>query len=310
VRAANLADRPADRAALGRTLRYDVRGVWLEVTSNIETVLDVVDATYAAYRMDNGIAGPPAPDETLSFSLMVAARGEPCLLHVPGGRIEALESPAVGLLALLEAMVGEIVAASHRRGILAVHAGAVAGPAGATIIAGRSGQGKTTLVLGLVRHGFGLLSDELALLDPAAGLVRAYRRSAHVRPATLELIPELGPLADRPVHRLGGGVEWTVRPQEIAALLGGRLSDDAPLGAVILLDGAPDPTNAPRLTEVAAAVATLELLRTTWAASIDFRGTLTTLGTMLAEVPCFRLAVGDFEATVTSVAERAERGRG
>ena len=207
-------------------------------------------------------------------------------------------------------MVGQVVGACYRLGILAVHAGAVAGPSGATLIAGRSGQGKTTLVLGLVRHGFGLLSDELALLDPDAGLVHAYRRSAHVRPATLGLLPELQPLAGRATHRLGGGVEWTVEPEEVAGLLGGRLSDSAPLAAAIILDGAPDPTRAPRLTEIAPAVASLELLRTTWAASVDFSGTLSTLGTMLAEVPCFRLAVGDFEATVATVAERLERGRG
>lgn len=307
---ADLSDRAVDRPAVGRTTHYDVRGIRLDVTSDLEPVLEVVDATYAAFRIDSGTARPRQRDDVLAFSLAARGGGGPCLLSAPGGRTELLESPAIGLLALLEAMVGEIVAALHRRGVLAVHAGAVAGRSGAAIIAGRSGQGKTTLVLGLVRHGLGLLSDELALLDPAAGLVEPYRRSAHVRPPTLGLIPELQPLASRPTHRLGGGVEWTVAPQEVAGLLGGRLADAAPLAAVVLLEGTPDPAIAPRLTEVAPAVAALELLRTTWAASIDFTGTLTALGTMLAGLPCLRLAVGDFEATVAAVAERLEHGRG
>jgi hypothetical protein len=307
---ADLLDRVLDRPLAGRTIHYDVRDIRLDVTSDLELVLEVVDATYAAFRIDDGAARPAQHDEIRAFSLAAQGGGGPCLLSAPGGRTELLESPAIGLLALLEAMVGEIVAALHQRGVLAVHAGAVAGRDGAAVIAGRSGQGKTTLVLGLVRHGLGLLSDELALLDPIAGLVEPYRRSAHVRPPTLGLIPELRPLAGRPTHRLGGGVEWTVGAQEVAALLGGRLADAAPLAAVILLDGTPDPSIAPRLTEVAPAVAALELLRTTWAASIDFTGTLTALGTMLAEVPCLRLAVGDFEATVAAVAERLDRGRG
>jgi hypothetical protein len=307
---ADLPDRAIDRPPAGRTLRYHVRGIRLDVTSDLEPVLEVVDATYAAFRLDDGTARRAQRDEILAFSLAAQGGGGPCLLSAPGGRTELLESPAIGLLALLEAMVGEIVAALHRRGVFAVHAGAVVGRSGAAVIAGRSGQGKTTLVLGLVRHGLGLLSDELALLDPATGLVEPYRRSAHVRPTTLGLIPELRPLSGRPTHRLGGGVEWTVGPQEVAGLLGGRLADATPLATVILLDGIPDPSIAPRLTEVAPAVAALELLRTTWAASIDFSGTLTALGAMLAGTPCVRLAVGDFEATVLAVAERLERDRG
>ena len=303
-----LEDRVAPSFGVARTLGYDVRGTRLEVTSDLDPVLEIVEATYAAFRIAEG-SPQPASGTVLAFSLL-SQGGERCLLRAPHGRSEPFESATTGLLGLLEAMVGEIVAAMHRQGVLAVHAGAVAGRHGAAIVAGRSGQGKTTLVLGLVRHGLGLLSDELAVLDPAAGLVEPYRRSAHVRPATLGLIPELGPLAGRPAVRLGGGVEWTVSPQEVVGLLGGRLADPAPLSAVLILDGTPDPTIAPRLSEVTPAVAALELLRTTWAASVDFTGTLRSIGAMLAGIPCLRLAVGDFEATVATVAERLEQDRG
>jgi hypothetical protein len=178
------------------------------------------------------------------------------------------------------------------------------------IVAGRSGQGKSTLVLGLVRRGLALLSDELALLDPGAGLVRAYPRAVHVRPDTTRLIPELAALEGRPRHELGGGSEWSVTAAEVAALLGGRVTDAAPPAAVVLLDGSPDPTAAPRIRDEFPAVATLELLRSTWATSADFAGTLEAVGGMLSGVPCVRLSVGQFDRTIDTLLGHLERAHG
>ena len=181
-----------------------------------------------AFRQDattTGHVGAPAAE----FTLTDLRTGGPCLLTLPDGEARPVADPGHGSIALLEAMVGAVVAGLYQRGVLAVHAGAAQGPRGAIVVAGRSGQGKSTLILGLVRRGLGLLSDELALLDPAAGLVHPYPRAIHVRPATIGLLPELAPLEGRPRHELGGGSEWSVAPTEIADLLGGRLGDAAPL---------------------------------------------------------------------------------
>src|SRR6266496_1261494 len=53
-----------------------------------------------------------------------------------------------------------------------IHAGAVESTGGVwVLLPAPSGSGKTTLVAGLVRSGFGYLSDEAAVLDPQTHLV-------------------------------------------------------------------------------------------------------------------------------------------
>lgn len=285
----------ADPRRVRRSLRYDVLGIAVRVRSDLDEALELVDSTYAAFRVADD-PGDPSARPALTFDLIDPGLGGPCLLETPDGRTRHLADPAAGAIALLEAIVGTIVAGLHRGGLFAVHAGAVAGPSGAILIAGRSGQGKSTLVLGLVRRGYELLSDELALLD-RDGLVHPYPRAVHVRPGTVDLIPELAALEARPRHQLGGGSEWSVAPGEVARMLGSRLGTAAPLAGVVLLDGTPDATGSPRIRDEFPAVAALELLRSTWATSADFVGTLETVARSLAGVPCMRLAVGRFDAT-------------
>jgi hypothetical protein len=309
VRTTDVTLQVVDRLGDIRRLDYDVYGIRLSVTSDLDDVLAIVDATYAAFRVPDLAPAGAAADDPFRFSLIDLDGTGPCRLDSPDGRSERLASPTAGLFGLLEGMVGTIVARLHGLGILAAHAGAVAGRSGAIVIAGRSGQGKTTLVLGLARAGLGLLSDELALLDPAADVVRPYRRAVHIRPSTLGLLPELAPLGSRPLDELGGGSEWTVSQAEIVGFLGGSLAEARPLGGVVLLEGTPDPSAEPRIVDVPPAVAAIELMRSTWAASVDFGGTLEAVGQMLAGVPCLRLSVGRFEPTVAAVWARLGSAR-
>ena len=75
---------------------------------------------------------------------------------------------------LLEAPSAELLS---RRGCMAIHAGAVVGPAGAVVIRGPSGAGKSTLVAAAHCAGFGVLGDESILVarddcDELAATVR------------------------------------------------------------------------------------------------------------------------------------------
>lgn len=309
VRRTDVTLQVVDRPGGIHRLDYDVLGIRMSVTSDLDDVLAIVDATYAAFRILTSTPDPATTDETLGFRLVDLGMSGSCRLDGPDGRSVRLDSRTEGLFALLEGMVGSIVERLHGAGILAAHAGAVAGPTGAIVVAGRSGQGKTTLVLGLVRAGMGLLSDELALLDPDDAVIRPYRRAVHVRPSTLGLLPELAPLGSRPLDQLGGGSEWTVSQPDVVDLLGGRLADALPLGAVVLLDGTPDPSALPRIADVPPAVAAVELMRSTWAASVDFGGTLDAVGRMLSHVPCLRLSVGRFDPTVDLLLARLESAR-
>ena len=286
---------------------YDVHGIRIRVTSNDAIAYRLIHETYASFEIPDDGGG------WLDFAILrdVGDVGNAWIVRTPDGAESRWPTVTNAVIALFDGLVGTIIARLHGMGIYAVHAGAVADDRGAVVIAGRSGQGKTTLVLGLLSRKFRLLSDELALFDPAGRRVLAYRRSVHVRPGTIPLLPDLAVLENRPRGEIGGGSEWAVRPEEISAILGGGLTElpsAADIGAVIVLDGTPDASSAPRLQEISPAIAALELLRGTWAASVDFGGTLDALSSVISGMPCARLRVGNFNATLdTIVAWRSAR---
>lgn len=280
-------------------VRYLVHGIRLTVRSDDEAVLAHVEDTYGAFR-DDRPAGPSIDD---GGALELALVHEPDGTVVVGADGMAFRwgDDDVALVALFDRIVAALTTELGRRGVLAIHAGAVAVDGRAIILAGRSGGGKTTLVLGLLRNGAGLLTDELALVAPEDRTILPYPRGLHVRPSTLDLVPELGFLAALPRHELGGGSEWAVGPDALARAFGTAVAAPTPLGAVILLDGAPDPGQPPSISAVPPAIATMELLRGTPAAARDFAGTLERIPRIVAEVPCARLRAGELRATADAV---------
>jgi hypothetical protein len=263
-----------------------------------------VDETYTAFRR-----APGALDSSFVTQLS-QADSDIWLVCDSDGYERHWPDAHAALLDLFDRIVHGVLARLHARGVYAIHAGAVVYHGAALIVAGRSGQGKTTLVLGLLRRGLGLLSDEFAIADPATQQILPYRRSLHVRPGTPELIPELRYLHDRPRHQLGGGIEWTIAPDELARALPGGMAEAAPLRYVLLLGGAPRPDAAPSIEPMPAALATMELLRGTWAASVDFAGGLARVGRLLDGVECARLRSGALEPTVDAIAQWLEAQHG
>ena len=270
---------------------YTVLGVPVAVSSDLAGALACVEATYAAFRDTPGVLAE-------AFAAQLLRREDAFLVADSYGYQRRWPNAHAALLDLLDRIVHGVLARLHGQGMYAIHAGTVVYKGAALMIAGRSGQGKTTLVLGLVRRGLGLLSDEFAIADPAQQLLHPYRRSLHIRPGTPELIPELAFLCDRPQQHLGGGIEWTLPPDQLARALPGGLASAAPPRYVLLLDGPPRPQVAPALVPIPAAVATLELLRGTWAASVDFDGGLARIGRLLDGVACARLRAGALEPTL------------
>jgi hypothetical protein len=287
-----------------QTAWYSVLGLPVAVTSNVPEVLSLVDETYAAFR-----AAPGHLDRAIALRL----------LHKPGAAAFEV-SDATGarrwpayqdaLLDLFDRLVHAVLAQLHAQGLVAIHAGALVQRDAALILAGRSGQGKTTLTLGLLRRGLGLLSDEFAVIDPATRRILPYRRSLHVRPGTPELIPELGFLLGRPRHQLGGGSEWAVAPHDLERALPGCLAQAAPLRHVLLLTGTPGADSPSAIAPIPAAVAALELLRGTWAASVDFAAALAAISQTLDRVPCARLQVGVLEPTLDAILSWLEAPNG
>jgi hypothetical protein len=277
------------------TAWYTVLGIPVAITSDEPDALLRVDETYAAFR-----AAPAAGAAAITLRLL-RIPGEPAYLVGDADRAQRWPSYQSALLDLFNRLVHGLLARLLARGIYVFHAGALVFQGRALALAGRSGQGKTTLTLGLLRRGLGLLSDEFAVVEPTERRLLPYHRSLHVRPGTPELIPELRFLHQRPRHQLGGGSEWAVTPSDLEHAMPGCLATAAPLRSVLLLEGTPQAGGSPAITPIPAALAALELLRGAWATSVDFDGALAQAGRLLGSAPgvaCARLRVGALEPTL------------
>ncbi len=293
------------------TAWYSVLGIPVAVTSDEPDALMCVNESYAAFRAAPAAAGAP-----IALQLLATSEAGYVVADAAGSRCWNAYQDA--LLDLFDRLVHALLAQLLAQGVYVVHAGAVVFRGEALAIAGRSGQGKTTLTLGLLRRGLGLLSDEFAVVEPTERRLLPYHRSLHVRPGTPELIPELRFLYQRPRRQLGGGSEWAVTPHDLEHALPGCLAAAAPLRYVLLLEGTPRAGESPAITPIPAALAALELLRGAWAASVDFDATLAQVGRLLDPsagsegpgVACARLRAGALEPTLDAILAWLEAHRG
>jgi HprK-related kinase A len=82
---------------------------------------------------------------------------------------------------------------NHAHQFLIFHSAVVEKAGRAAILAGPPGSGKSTLCAALLGRGWRLLSDELALLDPARGCLLPIPRPVALKGASIELIERLSP---------------------------------------------------------------------------------------------------------------------
>lgn len=281
------------------TARFNIQGVRLVVHSNDEAAMGHVHDSYGWFA-DPSADAHRHPDRSVEIAYLRDPDGGATVIDAEGRRSHwrPADEP---LVALFDAIVAGVIAALSAGGILAIHAGVVALDGRAIIIAGRSGRGKTTLVLGMLRRGLDLLSDELALIGPDQRTVLAYPRGLHVRPQALGLFPELGFLSSVEPHELGGGSEWSVGPDALDRAFGTRVAHSARVSTVVLLDGDPVADAPPELESVSGAIAAMELLRGTPSAAWDFDGVLTRLPRIVADVPCVRIRSARLDETVDAV---------
>jgi hypothetical protein len=124
---------------------------------------------------------------------------------VDGRPMWSIALPAGALVGtLLGQVVGTLTTLLTR--LLFVHAGVVAFDGRGMILVGESGAGKTSTVAALVRRGATYLSDEVALLDPEAGVVIPFTLPMAVKPWTRRAAGVLPP--GRTVHRERGVDLW------------------------------------------------------------------------------------------------------
>lgn len=285
-------DRRRRARAPEREAVYEVLGVRVGVRAEDSDAIALIDRSFDAVRRRDGRA--PAA--------FVALRRDPAgdgwIVVDPEGAAIPARAGGAGALELLHQLVVALMAGLQARGLLAVHAAAVARGGRAVVLSGPGGTGKTTLALALAARGFEILSDELAVLDPATGQVYPYRRNVHVRPGTPELVDGLGHVSSRPRELLGGGIAWAIPHTELRSTL-----DEFPrrFAGVVMLRPPDGAQVEPRLQPMRGSLAAIELMRATWAASRDYAGSLAGLARAVADTPCVALTPGSPMASAAAI---------
>ncbi|WP_155524484.1 hypothetical protein [Oleisolibacter albus] len=208
-----------------------------------ELAPDAGGAGKAAIRITlAGAADPDRPGGPVFSDGEIALHPPPCSLVIRGGetleiRPTAPDDPAGIRTFLLGSGLGAL---AHQRGLLPLHASAVAlGPdAGVVAFSGPSGHGKSTLAAHLAAQGHGLMTDDLCILRLDADRALAFPGVRRLK-LWRDALTALGHDADRlpPVqHQLD---KRALPPPPQAA------ARPAPLRALYILDRGEVPGIAP-----------------------------------------------------------------
>jgi len=156
----------------------------------------------------------------------------------------------------------------------------------AVVIAGRPDAGKTSLACALGLAGWGIMSDEVALLEPGGKAVRSFPRAMLVKSGTARRLKELLRFPPRRVT-LDNGPESVryVNP----ALIGGAVRARARIVAVVF----PERARTCGVTDVGELEATERLLSASFDAASRGRRAVEMCVGLARSVPRFRLRVGD-----------------
>jgi HprK-related kinase A len=135
------------------------------------------------------------------------------------GHVRYQAAPAHLGLPMLESGLNWLVWTSTARFLL-VHAAVLERQGQAVVMPGPSGVGKSTLCAALVARGWRLLSDEVAMIRPADGLLQPYPRPISLKNESIEMIARMMPDAHFS-RRFDGTTKGTVAfmrapPQAIA----------------------------------------------------------------------------------------------
>jgi HprK-related kinase A len=190
----------------------------------------------------------------------------------------------------------------HAHNFLVVHAAAVECMGQVLLLPGGSGAGKSTLSAALVHAGWRLLSDELAVLNPADGRILPLARPVSLKNAAIGLIRDFAPAAvlGPSASDTRKGTIAHMKPPSSSV----RRAHDAASPRWVVLpsfaEGAPL-----RLTPISKATAFMGLAE--HALNYEVLGTsgFRTLVRLIDSCECYRLTYGAFEEAVTALDDLA-----
>ncbi len=183
----------------------------------------------------------------------------------------------------------------HSRDYLLIHSGAATTPSGkAVLLPAARESGKTTLTAGLVRAGFGYLSDEAAAIDPVTRRVYPFAKPLTIKEGSFPMFPELRPCG----NGYEAGYRWFVQPDEIHP---GAVAGPSPIRFVVAPRYRKGATT--KLTQITRAQGLVELAENALNFHIYQARALTLLAEALRKASCYRMVVGDLDEAVNLIVE-------
>jgi len=169
-----------------------------------------------------------------------------------------------------------LAAISHTRESILLHAGAVELEGRVVVIAGVSGQGKSTLTAALVRSGFSYVTDELVIIGPSTGFVRPYLKPLDLGAESLRML-DLDP-----------DDEFVVDKKHVAPSEIGEVSPGGRVSLIVILD--PDASGIDEIESLGPVDALTTMLPNVFAETHDSPDSLDQLADLCASVPVLRMA--------------------
>lgn len=230
------------------------------------------------------------------FDAFVPADGGPVtdytvIRREPGALEVLVDGDTVVTAASTSGIVSALVHHLNRQAIngeyaVMSHAGGVERNGVGFVFPAHMESGKTTLTAGLVRAGFGYLTDEAVAFDWDSGVIEPFPKPLSIDEGAQFLFPELQPRA-APGDASPAEGQWQV---PAAAIRPDALGHPCTARFVIFPryeDGA-----VTRLTPVARAEALVELARNTFEFNERPRQALDVLAEIVRGAECYRIAVG------------------
>jgi PqqD family protein of HPr-rel-A system len=280
-----LADEPvhARRFVTGPLRALDVSAI---VTTDDEHL-----AAEVAARLGSLASGPASSGLPLTtYELVPADRGVDVRAD---GRTVGNARGVDAALALVQWHLNRLVAARAGRR-LQLHASAVRLADGRmAVFPGEVNAGKSTLVAGLVRAGYGYVTDEMVAVEIGTGWAEGYRKPINLDPGSWPLFPGVVPAdaADR-------GDEHLVDPKALHpdALAGPSDGDVGLVAFPAFRAGGPT-----RTTSISTAAALVALVSHCTNLATHGQAGLDTLAQLVRGAPAFELDMGGLDEAVRAV---------
>lgn len=276
-----------DASVLHRTRRFDALGWSFTLASDHAQIVEYVTSVYA------GLASAPGDGPSHDYQITsIVETPDVVELTLDGERLDTDEDAPALVTSLVHDVNRQAIASTA---LLAAHAGGVVGASGAVVLPASMASGKTTLTAGLVRAGFGYLTDEAVAIDWDTLELVGYAKPLSLDPGSWPLFPEAEPQV--PFGSDGYKREQWQVPAD--ALRPGAFVARARASAVVF--PAYREHHDTELLPLSRGEALVELAKNTFGFRDHGRRALVALAQFVESVECYRLMVGDLDEAVDLV---------